>query len=301
MESMISGMLLVWYILTAGSLIFVIFDLLYQTPAMWVMKLAWVLIILYTGPVGLFLYLLACRQPLPGTHEQFIAPHWKQAVGSMMHCVAGDATGIILAAALVYHFGLPNGIDLIIEYASAFVVGLLVFQALFMKSMLGGRYFLAVRQTFFAETVSMNMVMVGMIPTMVILMDRLPGSDDPTNPTFWGIMSLAAMVGMVTAYPINSWMVARGIKHGMMTASSSEQASPSPGHESVMSMPSSPSPSHEPAMDMAMGSMGPGGGSMEHHKAKLSPALAIGIFLLTLACLIAAVWITSWFAELRFS
>jgi hypothetical protein len=62
MESMITGMLLVWYILTAGSLIFVIFDLLYQTPTMWVMKLAWILIILYTGPVGLFLYLLA-RNP----------------------------------------------------------------------------------------------------------------------------------------------------------------------------------------------------------------------------------------------
>lgn len=184
MEPMIKGMLLVWYILTAGSLIFVIWDLLYQTPAMWVMKLAWILIILYTGPVGLFLYLLACRQPLPGTHEHFISAHWKQAIGSMMHCVAGDATGIIIAAAIVYHFGLPNGIDLIIEYSTAFLVGLLVFQALFMKSMLGGKYLLAVRKTFFAETVSMNMVMVGMIPVMVILMDRLPGSDSPTNPTF---------------------------------------------------------------------------------------------------------------------
>jgi hypothetical protein len=295
MESMITGMLLVWYILTAGSLIFVIFDLLYQTPTMWVMKLAWILIILYTGPVGLFLYLLACRQPLPGTHDQFITPHWKQAIGSMMHCVAGDATGIILAAALVYHFGLPNGIDLIIEYASAFVVGLLVFQALFMKSMLGGNYLLAVRKTFFAETVSMNMVMVGMIPTMVILMDRLPGSDNPTNPTFWGIMSLAAMAGMVTAYPINSWMVAKGIKHGMMSASSPQPASPqAPGHEPAMAMTPSPTPGHEPAMAMDMG-------SMSHQKTKLSTAQALGIFLLTLTCLVVAVWITSWFAELRFS
>jgi len=281
MEAMITGMLLVWYILTAGSLIFVIWDLLYQTPAMGVMKLAWILIIVYTGPVGLFLYLLACRQPLPGTHEQFITAHWKQAIGSMMHCVAGDATGIILAAAIVYHFGLPNGIDLIIEYTAAFVVGLLVFQALFMKSMLGGNYLVAVRKTFFAETVSMNMVMVGMIPTMVILMDRLPGSDSPVNPTFWGIMSLAAMAGMVTAYPINSWMVAKGIKHGMMSASMPQ---PAPSR----------APGRKPAMAMTMG-------SMSHHQAKLTPAQTLGIFLLTFTCLIAAVWITSWFAELRFS
>jgi hypothetical protein len=279
MEAMIKGMLLVWYILTAGSLIVVTWDLLSNTPTLWVMKLAWILIILYTGPVGLVLYLLACRQPLPGTHEQFIAPHWKQAIGSMMHCVAGDATGIILAAAIVFHFGIPNGIDLIIEYASAFVVGLLVFQSLFMKSMLGGRYFLAVRQTFFAETVSMNTVMVGMIPTMVILMNRLPGSDNPANPSFWGIMSLATMAGMVTAYPINSWMVARGLKHGMMTASSPGQAAATPA-------------GHEPSMSM---------GSMHHQAARLPRAQAIGIIFLTFACLAAAVWFTSWFAEIRFS
>ncbi|MGH7800589.1 MAG: hypothetical protein ACREOW_08160 [Thermodesulfobacteriota bacterium] len=65
------------------------------------MKLAWVLIVLYTGPIGLFIYLLSCRQPMPGTHDQFINSHWKQSVGSLMHCVAGDATGIILAAAVV--------------------------------------------------------------------------------------------------------------------------------------------------------------------------------------------------------
>jgi len=65
---------------------------------------------------------------MPGTHDQFIAAHWKQSVGSLMHCVAGDATGIILSAAIVYHFVLPNGIDLIIEYCSAFVFGLLIFR-----------------------------------------------------------------------------------------------------------------------------------------------------------------------------
>lgn len=237
------------------------------------MKLAWVLIILYTGPIGLFLYLLSCRQPLPGTHAEFIRPHWKQAVGSMMHCVAGDATGIILSAAIVFHFGLPNGVDLMIEYLSAFVVGLLIFQALFMMGMYGGNYFKAVRKTFFAETVSMNMVMVGMIPTMVILMARHPGSDDPTNPLFWGIMSLAAMAGMITTYPINSWMVRVGIKHGMMTKTTQ-------GGE-------------------------PMGEAMTHdHAAKKIPQLAvgkaIGVFILTVVCLGAAIYLTNRFAPISF-
>ncbi|MEJ2716785.1 MAG: DUF4396 domain-containing protein [Deltaproteobacteria bacterium] len=244
-EATMNGMLIMWYVLTAASLAFVIWDLFTNTPTLGVMKLAWILIILYTGPVGLIVYVLSCRQPMPGTHDQFISAHWKQAVGSMMHCVAGDATGIILAAAVVYHFGLPNGIDLIIEYTSAFVVGLLVFQALFMRSMFGGNYFLAVRKTFFAETVSMNMVMLGMIPVMTILMSRLPDSDNPTRPIFWGIMSVATMAGMVTAYGMSSM-------HG-------------------------------------------------HHMASLPRGTAIGIVVLTYACLAAAVWITSWFAEIRLS
>jgi hypothetical protein len=263
---MIEGALIVWFILTAGSLVFLIYDLARRTPTMGVMKLAWVLIILYTGPIGLFIYLLSCRQPLPGTHSEFIRPHWKQAVGSMMHCVAGDATGIILSAAIVFHFGLPNGGDLIVEYLSAFVVGLLIFQAVFMMGMYGGNYFKAVRKTFFAETVSMNMVMVGMIPTMVILMNRHPGSDDPTNPLFWGIMSLATMAGMITTYPINSWMVRSGIKHGMMTkmTQEAEQRESSMIHE-------------KEAMAMPL----------------LSTGRALGVFLLTMFCLAAALYLTS--------
>src|SRR5262245_8580310 len=126
---MLDGVLLLWFILTGLSLVFVIWDSIANTPVSWVQKLAWILVTAYTGPVGLFLFLLACRSPGPGLHDAFTRPQWKQAVNSEMHCLAGDATGIILAAFVVSWLGLPNGIDLILEYLSAFVVGLLVFQA----------------------------------------------------------------------------------------------------------------------------------------------------------------------------
>ena len=155
MENFIEGVLTLWYILTAGSLLFLLWDLFTNTPTTKLMKLAWILVILYTGPIGLLIYLLSCRQPMPGMHDVFINVHWKQAVGSLLHCVAGDATGIIFSAVIVYHFGLPNGLDLSIEYLAAFIVGLFIFQALFMLSMYDGNYWMAVRKTFFAETVSM--------------------------------------------------------------------------------------------------------------------------------------------------
>lgn len=36
-------------------------------------------------------------------------------------------------------------------------------------------------------------------------------------PEFWFVMSMALLAGFVVAYPINWWLVARGLKHGMMT------------------------------------------------------------------------------------
>jgi hypothetical protein len=103
---MITRIITVWFIFTALSALFVAYDLMTNTPAMGVMKPGWVLVVLYTGPVGLFIYLLSCREPLPQTHERFVAPLWKQAVGSTIHCLAGDATGIILAAMVTSPFGL---------------------------------------------------------------------------------------------------------------------------------------------------------------------------------------------------
>jgi hypothetical protein len=276
-DTMAGGALILWFVLTGLSLIFLIYDLETNTPSMWVMKLAWILIVLYMGPIGLFIFMLSCRQPMPETHDEFIDAHWKQSVGSMMHCVAGDATGIILAAVVTFHLGLPNGLDLIIEYSTAFVVGLFIFQALFMKSMMGGNYFKAVKSTFFAETVSMNFVMVGMIPVMAIMRAKIPGGDDPKGLMFWGISSIATIAGTITAYSINSWLVGSGLKHGMMTAASSK---PMEGMTGMSQMP---------------GMSGHG-----HHKGSdVSFMKRFGVFLLSVACLLIAVFITSWIVELK--
>lgn len=210
-------LLRVWYALTAASVLYMAYDLFARTPAMKVMKWGWLLVTLYIGPVALVVYLFSCREPSPGTHEKFIAPLWKQAVGSTIHCLAGDATGIILAASITLVLGLPMGIDSIVEYVSGFAFGLLIFQALFMKEMLGGSYAQAVQKTWLAEWLSMNAVMAGMIPTMVILMSKDMKRMDPISARFWAVMSLATLVGAVLAYPINWWLVRNGLKHGMGT------------------------------------------------------------------------------------
>lgn len=213
----INSLLGIWFGLTAISVLYMSYDLFTRTPAMKVMKWGWLLVALYTGPVALLLYVVSCREPAPGTHEKFIAPLWKQAIGSTIHCLAGDATGIIVAASITLTLGLPMGLDSIVEYVSGFAFGLLIFQALFMKGMLGGSYGQAVRATWLSEWLSMNAVMAGMIPVMVILMSHDMRSMNPLSLRFWGIMSLATLIGAVLAYPVNWWLVKRGLKHGMGT------------------------------------------------------------------------------------
>lgn len=59
--------------------------------------------------------------------------------------------------------------------------------------------------------------MGGMAAVMVPWMARDPLAIEPTSPHFWFTMSIALTVGFVVAYPINWWLVDRGLKHGMMT------------------------------------------------------------------------------------
>jgi FtsP/CotA-like multicopper oxidase with cupredoxin domain len=224
--------LIAWFVIAAASTAYVAFDQFNGNPEPTVMKWGFILVTLYMGPFGLLLYVLADKEPRPGEHEQFTSPLWKQGIGSTIHCVAGDATGIILAATVTALLGLPMWIDLIVEYVAGFSFGLFIFQALFMKKMMGGTYWENVRKSFMPEFISMNAMMAGMAPTMsLLMMGRDMRAMDPLELIFWGVMSLGVMVGFTTAYPFNVWMVKKKIKHGLMTERSDREA----GEKSSMS------------------------------------------------------------------
>ncbi len=222
----IDVILLAWFALTALSVVYVAVDIR-PNPDFKVMKWGWLLVALYMGPIAAALYVLSDKEPTPGTHEEFIRPLWKQALGSTIHCVAGDATGIILAATITATLGFPMWLDLTVEYLAGFGFGLFIFQSLFMKDMMGGSYLKALRMSFLPEWVSMNAMMAGMFPTMVVLMmGRDMRAMEPTQLLYWATMSAAVIVGFFTAYPVNVWLVAMGLKHGMGTDRSSTHRDP---------------------------------------------------------------------------
>lgn len=92
--------MLMWWVLTIPSFLFVVIDIWRTTPESVVLKWAFVVLTAFTGPLGAFFYVLGCREPLRGDHERYVATRWRQVLGSTMHCVAGDGIGIVVGAAI---------------------------------------------------------------------------------------------------------------------------------------------------------------------------------------------------------
>lgn len=242
----IDVVVLAWFAITSISVIYVVLDTR-GNPEPAVMKWGWILVTLYMGPIAAGLYIFSDKEPAPGTHEQYVRPLWRQGLGSTIHCVAGDATGIVIAATITALLGFPMWADLVTEYVVGFAFGLFIFQSLFMKSMYGS-YWQSLRHSFMPEWLSMNMVMAGMIPAMVyLMMGRDMRAMDPREILYWGAMSAAITVGFFVAYPVNVWLVGVGIKHGLST----ERSPGASVHQTAAS-------SHE---GHAMGSPAPHGGS----------------------------------------
>ncbi len=152
-----------------------------------------------------------------------------------------------------------------------------------MRSMAGGSYSRSLRSTFMSELLSMNCLMGGMIVVSTLAWKSAPEAHEPTQPLFWFRMSVALMVGFAVAYPMNWWLVANHLKHGMMTVRRNGSAKMDMG-----------------AMDMGQAAAGSGmamGGMAHDHKTAsqhaLHPPLAVmtALSFLVLAAGLGIAWV----------
>jgi hypothetical protein len=116
-----------------------------------------------------------------------------------------------------------------------------------MRDMAGGSYRQALAETFTSELLSMNLLMAGMIPTVMWLRANISTAGDPLKPAFWFVMSMGLLVGFIVAYPMNWWLVAHHLKHGMMTVRPKAAASAGSAHAGHAGGGAAPAP----AMDMS--------------------------------------------------
>ncbi|MEO6985830.1 MAG: DUF4396 domain-containing protein [Paralcaligenes sp.] len=286
---MLDGVMLLWFVLVALSLVFVAVDIR-TTPEATVMKWGFVLLTAYTGPIGAFLYVLGCREPLPGLHERYVAVRWRQALGSTMHCVAGDGVGILVGAVLAHHYHIEGFAESALEYALGFMFGWTVFQALFMRDM-AGSYGRSLKTTFIPEFLSMNILMAGMIPMAALFTRYFDASRDPLHPEFWFRMSMALLAGFIVAFPMNWWLVAHHLKHGMTTVRSPPMATPTP--ESTKPTVTGMHPGHSAAVEST-------NAAASDIMTRTAPRIALlGMMSLSLAALAIGLALAAWIGTVR--
>lgn len=178
--------------------------------AMKIMNIVWPVTALYGGPLAVWAY------DAFGRKQHKPAPLWQSVLKGTLHCGSGCTLGDLLSATLLLYVPLGLMGDWLVEYIAAFLLGIL-FQYYAIKTM---NPQLSVKQALVkalqAAALSLTCWQVGMygwmaISSFLIFHHRLTADE----PLFWLMMQVGMLSGLVTAFPINWWLIKTGIKEAM--------------------------------------------------------------------------------------
>jgi len=125
-------------------------------------------------------------------------------------CAIGEVLGLVISTALGWH-DIPS---ILLAIVLAFVFG----YGLTMRPLVAGGlpFGSAARTAVAADTVSIG-VMEIMDNAIVV---AVPGAMAAglTDGLFWGSLALSLAVAFVVAFPVNRWLIARGLGHAVVHA-----------------------------------------------------------------------------------
>ena len=136
----------------------------------------------------------------------------RTAFQATVHCLTGCAIGEVLGLVIATALGWHDVPSIILAIVLAFVFG----YGLTMRPLVaaGLPFRTAVRTAFAADTVSIG-VMEVMDNAIVI---AVPGAMAAglLDSLFWGSLVLSLAVAFVVAYPVNRWLISRGLGHAVV-------------------------------------------------------------------------------------
>lgn len=235
----------VWLPLSVLAALYVAADVALprHRPPMRVMAFVWPLTVLYWGPVGLIFYFWfgrANRAPSHETHETHEThdahaehrgqheaasppsgpsrPMWQAVFEGAAHCGAGCALGDFIGDWLAYGtdfrpWGSVFAGKVVVGFVLAYVLGI-VFQFFAIAPMRGLGVREGLVQAIKADTLSLVAYEVGMFVVMWVTSHAFAGLT-PKTLAYWLPMQWAMLAGFATTYPVNVWLIARGIKERM--------------------------------------------------------------------------------------
>lgn len=198
--------LIVWAVLMVPSVIWVIYDLRTRNAhLMSLMKLVWVLTVVYSGPFGLLIYRYSGRKEIPRDGL------WRRSFRSVAHCYSGcgmgEVAGLIIAVGLL---SLGNVWVVAITFTLAYVAGFALTVGPLVQEGVGwGR---AMLDAFISETPSITVMEIVAIGVSL----WLAGDATMGDVRFWSSMIVSLTCGLIAAYPVNVLLIHFGVKEGMM-------------------------------------------------------------------------------------
>lgn len=214
-----------------ASFAVIVFDLVSGHPQhMWIMNVVWPVTALYFGPLAVYTYFRwgrrSSRQAVEQAKEQGEGnpgkkkPFWQLCAVGATHCGSGCTLGDIIAEWLLFAFPLVLFGHRIfgtwaIDFALAFLFGI-AFQYFTIKPMRGLSPKQGLWAALKADALSLTAWQIGMYGWMALVTFLIFGQElRKTNPVFWFMMQIAMWVGFATSYPVNWWLIRKGIKETM--------------------------------------------------------------------------------------
>jgi len=136
----------------------------------------------------------------------------RTAFQATVHCLTGCAIGEVLGLVIATALGWHDVPSILLAIVLAFVFG----YGLTMRPLIGAGlpFRTAVRTAFAADTVSIAVMEV----TDNAIVIAVPGAMAAglADSLFWGSLVLSLAVAFVVAYPVNRWLIARGLGHAVV-------------------------------------------------------------------------------------
>jgi hypothetical protein len=192
-----------------------------------IMEAVWPVTALYLGPLAVWGYR---RFGLPrsrlwlrekGLDEAPAQPGWAGTALGVTHCGAGCTLGDLIAEFAVFAAGWQiAGRALWPEYVGDYVLAValgVLFQYFAIAPMRGLSFRKGIIAAVKADVLSLTAFEVGLFGWMALMSFVFFSGPHlhPDTAAYWFLMQIGMIIGAATAYPMNSWLIRRGIKEAM--------------------------------------------------------------------------------------
>ncbi len=146
-------------------------------------------------------------------------PFWQSVWLAVTHCGAGCTLGDLIAETAVCLFAwklasVDYWPDILLDFTLAYLLGI-VFQYFSIAPMRGISGWPGVWAAIKADTLSLAAFEVGLFVWMALTAFVFFPGVHPDRPTFWFMMQIGMIIGFGASYPMNWWLLRRGMKEVM--------------------------------------------------------------------------------------